>query len=480
MARRFPISSPLDSEHGTIFKQGAVSVSLGYPAPYRVGVSSLGFQLIYKRLNNVPGLACTRFFMPEQGMPSRVAALESDRPVSNMQGILFSVACEQELFNIVALLSGMGLSPLASERRESDPPVIIGGPLTMIDPLLPAPFADVVVSGTADHLIDFIGTFLVETRGEKRALLASLESRHTPPDLSKGKCIHLTQSPELIPDEPASAVTWSPEAEFRNLFLVEATRGCRRRCAFCTMSRSAAHALPFHPYPVAQVLEAIPEEAPGVGLVGAAVTDHPEIERIVALISEKGQRVSLSSIRADRLTLTLARLLRQGGGRTITLAADGASERVRKRVRKGILETHLIEAVERAREAGFQALKIYSMVGLPGEEDADIVEYAKLLVRLSRALKVSTTVQAFVPKPATPLAQYPMTDIRVIADRLALLKRQTKGRVRVLPTSPKWSWVDWRIAHAREKAALVAISAFKKGGKYAAWKHAIARHLDPC
>jgi radical SAM superfamily enzyme YgiQ (UPF0313 family) len=479
MARnRKPATSLLGNERGTLFKHGAVSVALGYPAPYRVGVSSLGFQSVYRALNAVSEVACSRFFAPD-GAPQKIlTTLETGRAVADMHAVLFSVAYEQELLELVSLFRAMGLAPLAAHRRPADPVVIMGGPLTTVDPRLLFPFADVVATGGADHLFAPLGEALVRSNGDKPFLLASIANRY--PGLyvtSLGPFSAETPSPAVSPETPAAAVTWSPDAEFRNLFLVEATRGCRRGCAFCTLSRHSANTPPFHAFSVDQIVRAVPEDAPGVGLVGAAVTDHPEIERLTAILLEKGKRVSLSSIRADRLTLGLATTLRQGGGRTLTLAADGASERLRRRVRKGIREQHLIDAVAIAREAGFQSLKLYAMVGLPGEEASDIDEYAALLVALSRSLKVSTTVQAFVPKPNTPLAHEPMTELRGLMDRLDRLRRLTKGKVNVLPTSPKWSYVDWKIAHAGEKAALMAIDAEAAGGGFAAWKRAVERHM---
>ena len=474
MVRTRHIPPALQSESGTIYKQAAVSVAVGYPAPYSVGASSLGFQWVYKLLNAIPEVACARFFMPERGLPDGVVALETGRPVADMEAVLFSVACEQELMNIAALLKGMGLPPLAADRDDIHPPVIMGGPLTTVDPRLLAPFADVVATGASDALIAPLGEALIESDGRKQRFLDMLRDVHAGLFVPDGGVLSFPDL-SIPPPRPAAAATWSPLAEFRNLFLVEATRGCRRGCAFCTMSRGAANTPAFHAFPVSDILEAVPDEAPGVGLVGAAVTDHPEIERIVALLSEKGKRVSLSSIRADRLTLSLAEMLREGGGRTVTLAADGASERLRRKVKKGILEKHLTGAVAIAREAGFQSLKIYSMVGLPDETPDDIVEYARLLTELSRCLKVSTTVQAFVPKPSTPLAGQPMTELKEITGRLNLLRRETRGRVKVLPTSPKWSWVDWKIAHSKEKGARIAIDALLAGGGFAAWKKAIER-----
>jgi radical SAM superfamily enzyme YgiQ (UPF0313 family) len=225
--------------------------------------------------------------------------------------------------------------------------------------------------------------------------------------------------------------------------------------------------------PSERVLAAIPSDAPGVGLVGAAVTDHPQIESLVARIVRSGKRVSLSSVRADRLTPELAANLRTGGLRTLTLAADGASESLRRSLRKKISSADLHRAAEIASAAGVRRIKLYAMVGLPDEGDSDIEELARLVADFDKRLRISIAAQAFVPKPGTPLGHVKMAGMDLIRHRLDLLGRALKGRARVIPTSPRWSWVDWKLAHAGERAAWVAIEAEREGGKFAAWKKAI-------
>lgn len=476
MGRTIPRRSqgPLAGERGTIFKEAGCSVALGYPAPYAVGASSLGAQLVYRLWNEVPGLACSRFFVPDRGaLPRPLTTLETRRPVREMHAVAFSIACEQELLNTVRLLEAADMEPLAERRAPTEPPVIIGGPLTLVDPALVAPLADVVVAGEGDHWVRLLGQALVEVDGDPVAFKAEVAARcpgvwvpsadHRPPPTG--------DLPEVI--QPAYAATWSPKAELRNLFLVEASRGCMRRCAFCTMSRKAHCAPEYRVFPKESVLAAVPDGVEGVGLVGAAVSEHPDILDMVGTLVSDGRRVSLSSIRADRLTEPLARLLKKGGLRTLTVAADGPSERLRRAIHKGIRQEHLEGAAITARAAGFASLKVYAMVGLPGEEDADVEELAELLVGLTKGLRVSTTVQTFVPKPGTPLAGAEMAAIDVASRRLGLLKRRVQGRVRVLPTSPKWSWIDWKVAHAGAAAVQMAIRAHDLGGGFSAWRRAI-------
>ncbi|MDD5307352.1 MAG: radical SAM protein [Deltaproteobacteria bacterium] len=463
----------LAGERGTIRRETPAIVALGYPAPYGVAVSSLGFQTVYRAWNALPGLTCVRFFAAEgPGRVGQLLAAETGRPVAAARAIAFSVSCETELQGLVRLLRSAGLSPLAAERGADDPPVIVGGPLTSLDPRLVAPFADAVVVGEAEELLEPLGEAIVSARGRDEFLDAIGTSRC---GLWRSLLEPEPPEPAVAPVGvlPAFAATWSSAAELKDLFLVEATRGCARACAFCVLARRSGGAGVFRAVPAARILAAVTEGAPGVGLVGAAVTDHPEIEDIVRAVVARGRRASLSSIRADRLTPGLASALVAGGLATITLSADGASQRLRDRIRKGITGDDLARAASVAASAGARNLKIYAMAGLPTEEDEDVLELAALVRSLDARLRLSVAVQAFVPKPGTPLAREPMADPGVIRRRVALLRSALAGRATVLPTSPRWSWLDWKLAHSGRKAALAAVAAERAGGGFGAWRAAI-------
>jgi radical SAM superfamily enzyme YgiQ (UPF0313 family) len=470
---RYPYTSLLSSESGTIFKEAGAQVALGYPAPYSVAVSSLGFQTVYRTFNQSPGLSCNRFFFEANAIKrKRLVAFETGRPITRAAAYAFSIACETELYQLVELLLTAGLNPLADLRDDNDPPVIIGGPLTDLDPRLVAPLADVVVVGEAEESLPAMGKALNEVASKNDVL--EILSKPLPgvwiPSLGQAPPEPAEAPIDML---PAKAATWSQYAEFKNLYLVETVRGCKRACSFCVLSARRDSKKKFRPVPVESILDSIPKDAPGVGLVGAAVTDHPEIEHLVGSIVDSGRRVSLASIRADSLTENLARLLVKGGLRTITLAADGLSDSLRKTIHKGVSRDDLVGAAAVASSAGIRGVKLYVMVGLPGETDGDVEEFCDLALLLSRSLRVSIAAQAFVPKPGTPMAGEKMESEIAIKHRLELMKKLLKGRAKLMPTSPRWSFVDWKLAHAGFSAAHVAIRAQSLGGGFSAWKRAI-------
>ncbi len=465
---------PLARERGTIRKEAPVRVALGYPAPYAVGVSSLGFQTIHRLLNAAPLAACGRFFLERDAGSGIPMTLEDRRPVADSRAIAFSAACETDLLGIVDRLVAAGLAPLAADRSLTAPPVIVGGSLAALDPRLAAPAADVVVIGDGEPGLPALIEALAGTR-DRSEFVTAVASRPEREGLWIPSLGGSPPPPARADDAdlPARAATWSPDAELGGLFLVEAARGCARACSFCVMSGCSSGAAGFRPVAGEAILETIPEDATGVGLVGAAVTDHPDLIGIVERLVATGRRVSLSSIRADRLGPDLAAALVRGGLRSLTLAADGCSERLRRAVHKGVTAQHLLAAARVAADAGVRRLKLYAMVGLPGEEDEDVDELAALVRGLDPRLALSVAAQAFVPKPGTPLAGEVMADPRLLARRLDRLGLALKGRARLLPTSPRWSWVDWKLAHMGERAAHAAIAAHAAGGTLAAWREAL-------
>jgi radical SAM superfamily enzyme YgiQ (UPF0313 family) len=263
------------------------------------------------------------------------------------------------------------------------------------------------------------------------------------------------------------------------MYLTEAARGCSRGCTYCVMRRSTNGGM--RAIDPAKILGGIPEAARRVGLVGAAVTDHPKIAEIVRGVVDGGREVGISSLRADRLTDELVGLLARGGYRTLTVAADGASERMRAFIERKTYERHLLGAAQLAKKHGLSTLKVYMMVGIPGEEDADIDELVRFAGELQKVHpRVAFGVAPFVAKRHTPLDGEPFAGIPVVEKRLDRLRRGLAGRAEVRPTSARWAWVEYMLAQGDTRAGLAAMDAWKDGGSFAAWKRAFAaRGAEP-
>ena len=269
---------------------------------------------------------------------------------------------------------------------------------------------------------------------------------------------------------PARAVIRTPNTELRNMFLIEAERGCSRGCAYCVMRRSTNGGMRI--VPMETILSLIPEDATKVGLVGAAVSDHPKICDIIETLADRGVETSLSSLRPDRLSERFIRALRRAGHTALTTASDGASQRLRDTINRKTREKHLHEAARMAREHGMKRLKLYMMVGLPEELDADIDELIQFGLEISKIIPLSLGIAPFVSKRNTPLDGLPFAGMNVVEARLARLRKGVRGRVDVRATSARWAWVEYVLAQGGQAEGRALYEAVLQGGKFADYKRA--------
>ena len=470
----------LADEIGTIHKQATRAIALCYPSPYTVGMSSLGFQTVYRLLNALPDVSAERAFLPDDAAQARAAreplrTYESARPVGDFSIVAFSLAYELEIAGLVDCLDLAGIPAFAEERAISpnrSPLIVIGGPLTFSNPIPAAPYADVMLLGeceeTLPQLIDAL-----RDEPDRQALLAGLAAVpgfYVP-------SIHGARLPAIAAAKdhnlPAYSQIRTPHTELRDMFLIEPERGCHRGCTYCVMRRSTNGGMRL--VAPAKVKSLIPDDARRVGLVGAAVTDHPGLPEILRHIVDTGREVGISSLRADRLDDEIVGLLKRGGYRTLTTAADGASEVMRERIQRKTKERHLIKAAELCRDHKMKQLKLYMMLGLPGETMADIDELGRFSMELSRiAPRVVLGIAPFVAKRNTPLDGAPFEPIDVLDAKLARLRAAVGGRVMLRPTSPKWAWVEYRLAQGGLAAGRAAARAARAGGRFADWRAAFA------
>ncbi len=462
----------LADEQGTLYKEAPYRVALCYPSPYHVGMSSLGYQAIYREIHTHPGATAERVFLPDDVEAYRrtrtpLFSFESQAPVSSFHMLAFSVAYELELSGLFSMLELSGLPLLKEERDGRHPLVVAGGPLTFSNPDPLEPFVDVLVQGEAEDLLHV----LLEAAAsmEREALLdhlARIPGFRVPG--RGGQRYHVAKATEAR--LPARSQIITPHTELRSMFLIEPERGCSRGCHYCVMRRTTNGGM--RTVPPERVLSLIAPEAKRVGLVGAAVTDHPRIVELLRTLVDSGREVGVSSLRADRLTQELVDQLRRGGATNLTVAADGASQRMRDLVDRKHSEEQIVRAANFARTAGMRQLKVYNVVGLPLEEDADIDELARFTLELSRILPVALGVAPFVAKRNTPLDGAPFAGIREVESRLERLRRGLKGRAEVRPTSARWAWVEYMLAQCGPEAGLAAMDAWKAGGSFAAYKRA--------
>ncbi len=433
---------------------GKLRVALAFPNTYFVGMSNLGFQTVYKLFNEEPDIVCERFFLPPKSeLAAQVAAgaplitLESQTPVRDFDVVAFSVSFEWDYTNVLTLLRLAGIPARAEQRTHHDPLVLIGGAVTFVNPEPLALFADVIAAGEGEALIpallkafkqasdrDDLLRRLVAERGyyvpsyydveyAGNGSIAAFAARPgtDAPAVVKKAALKTTEAV----DPPATTI-FTPETEFGSRFLVEVVRGCANLCRFCW---AGYNYLPVRAFPKDRILELARRAQPyssRAGLVSIALCDHPEIEAILTELVAMGYAISPASLRLDDLTPTILDLLRRSGERTITIAPETGSDRLRRVINKTVTNDEILKAADMIFAAGFENLKLYFMIGLPTETDEDLTAIRDLTLQLRDVMmrharprgqvgRIVGSVNPLVPKPGTAYQWLPMTDDRTLA-----------------------------------------------------------------
>ncbi len=471
---RLQAKERLGDEVGRLDKSAPFTVALTYPSPYGVGMSSLGFQRIYRAIQETPGISCERAFLDDAAesnilLQGEALTYESLRALTEFPVIATSVAYELEIGGLVRILEASGIPPERELRSDKHPFVLAGGPLTFSNPLPLAPFVDALVMGEAEEIVIEVLKVLECTPSRQRALdlLAVMPHVFVP-------SIHGSVLPTSAKVDntvlPAWAPIRSPHMILRDMFLIETERGCSRSCTYCVMRRSTNGGMRL--VPRERIMELIPPDAKRVGLVGAAVSDHPKVVQMINELADSGRQVGLSSLRPDRLSVEFVAALKRVGTKTLTTAMDGPSERMREQLERKAKVKHLERCADNARSQGMLAMKLYLMIGLPGETTDDIDECVRFTTELSKRIPISLGIAPFCSKRNTPMDGTGFAGINVVNDRLDQLRRGFRGRVEVRATSARWAWAEYMLAQGGEAEGLAVLEAVRAGGKFAHYKRA--------
>jgi radical SAM family uncharacterized protein len=471
--------SLLAAEQGTVIRDwgGRVSFALVYPNTYAVGMSNLGFQTIYRHLNALPDVVCERVFMPETADLEEMRrtstpplSLESQRPLTDFQLIGFSVTYEGDYVNVLRLLDQAKIPLRAADRRPHDPLVLMGGVCAFSNPEPIAPFMDFIVVGEGEELVGELLQAYREGYRERETFLDALvrvEGVYVPErhhvayadDGTIGDVRAERGAPAIVVKRRLKhvdafrtiAAVKTPNAEYGHMALLEVGKGCGRGCRFCLEGQVYR---PVRHRSVAALRDTIADLAAQgekrIGLVGACVSDYPWISDLLKIVEDNGMELSISSLRADSLTDDLVASLARGGHRTLTMAPEAGTERLRRVIRKAITDEQLMAACDLVRARGIPNLKCYFMIGQPTETPEDVAAIPDLARRMLERLRVldpsgkpfgklTLSISSFVPKPWTPFQWAPFDGVESLNDKLETIKRgvRTFPNIRVLHENPR-------------------------------------------
>jgi radical SAM superfamily enzyme YgiQ (UPF0313 family) len=471
----------LGKERGTIYKDwgGKVHIALVYPNSYYLGMSNLGFQTVYNILNSYDNIVCERvFWEPKRAKAEQPVSMESQRPLSDFDVLAFSISYELDYFNVVQILKESGIPVFTSDRDERHPPAIAGGPCVIANPMPLSPFFDCFTIGEGEAILPRFIEALVEGIADKKdkllKALASVPGVYVP-TLYNGKPIKRQWLKDL--DSAATtSVILTPDTEFSNMYLIEIARGCGWGCRFCLAG------FQFRPFRF-RPLESLLKQAENgfkytnkIGLLAAAVSDYPEIGELAYTLHRMDVELSVSSLRFRPFSQAVLKALAKSGAQNITLAPEAGSERLRRIINKCVTEEDIIAAVDRIAKQGIKQIKLYFMIGLPTETDADIDEIIALTLTLKRQVegtvtRLAITVEPFVPKAGTPFQWQAMAKEDVLTHRLNRIKGSlTKKGIEVRTESAGWSIIQGILA--RGDARLGAVLAGMPRNSLAAWRKA--------
>ena len=443
---------------------GRLAVALIYPNTYHQGMSNLGLQTVYRMLNERDDTLCERFFLPDSddieehrrtGFP--LVSIESQRTLDDFDLIAFSISFENDYLNLPRIFEFGRLPLWREDRTECHPLIICGGVCAFLNPEPLAEVMDLFVVGEAEvtlpHLLEQMLAPDISSRSELLNRLSQLSGIYNP----GGYDVYYEESGELkamtpleglpeqivrqwqvnLDDSQSMTCVATPDTEFGSMHLIEVSRGCPKACRFCAAGFIYR---PFREHSMEHLRKEIldtDEEVGRVGLVAAAVSDYDEIADVGRAVLDQGGEVSVSSVRIDAITPEQVKVLADSGHKTLALAPEAGSQRMRDVINKGIEEEQVLSAVKILAEGGIPNLKLYFMIGLPSEVESDVVAIADLTVKIRQLWKeiskkagrlghLHLSVNPFVPKPWTPLQWAPMERRSLLEKKYRLLQKRLR------------------------------------------------------
>jgi radical SAM superfamily enzyme YgiQ (UPF0313 family) len=450
---------------------GDIRFHLTYPNQYWVAMSNLGFQAVYDILARDQRVIVERGFLPENAEDAQLEggkwrSFENNRLLADCDILGFSLSFETDYPHLLRMLNNQGLLFSSWQEREEAatnskfpiPLIIAGGTAVTLNPEPVANFLDVCVIGEAEELLPEFISVMHQAKSEgwdrERLLraLAQIEGVYVPrfyePRFNADDSLAGYDVPDFVPPRPrrrfvkdlSKYKTYSriltPETEFKSMFLTETGRGCEMGCRFCVAGYIYRPIRKRSEESLQETVQIGLENSKAIGFVGASVSSHKSIAQLAKSVADQGGRASLSSIMSQKVSKMLAASISESEYKTVALAPEAGSERLRRAAGKRVANEQVIKAASEMAEAGIRGFKLYFIVGLPTETDEDVDAIAQLAIDIRNAVAaiskptgklawVSLSVNPFIPKASTPFQWEPMLDPKVLDAKIERVRKLT-------------------------------------------------------
>ncbi len=486
------------------------TVCLAYPNIYRIGMANLGFHAVYKIFNELPSFLCERVFLPVSGDDAEfvtgaaeTVSLENQKPVHDFDILAVSISFENDYPSVLKLLERSGI-PLTSKERDSRHPLVIGGGIALtLNPEPLADYFDLFILGEAEEALPRFAAAFSEARQlelDKKTLL--LEAQKKVPGVyvpslyavnysRQGKIRDILPLADGLPGKiqissikninafSTTEVISSRDAEMGDMFLVEVNRGCPHRCRFCAAGH--VYAPPrFRSYKeIISVVDDGLRIKKKIGLVGTAVSDHPDLVKICQYIVNQGAQAGIGSLRLDRINETTVGLIKECGIETVALAPEAGSQRLRDFLRKGISLDDILNAARCLIEKEIFNLRLYFMLGLPTEEEEDIDAMIDLVKKIQHTVightsgkrkfrRITLSLNQFIPKARTPLQWCALANVQDVGKKIKKINRAFRQdrQIHVIADVPKWNYVQALLSLGDRRVGDILLAVHLRNGNW--------------